>query len=250
MAGYSKTEGLILREVKYKEADRILTVYTAEEGKITLKAPGALRKNSKLGAATQQLVYSEFTALNRTGFTNITEAVIKEGFDGLRRDFSSYALGCYFAECIDAMCPEENPDRSILQLVLNSLYALSNSMYDCSLIKAAFELRLMVILGYSPDLDACMFCGKKEPESPCIGIETGRISCRECRTVDVGRTDYLCRDSLAAMRYIASAPAKQLFSFKIEEDALKRLSKACEDYLLAHSERNFGTLDYWKKVRI
>lgn len=52
---FKTTKGLILREVKYKEADRILTVLTEDMGKITVKARGALRKGSKVAAATQLL---------------------------------------------------------------------------------------------------------------------------------------------------------------------------------------------------
>ena len=51
---YETTKALILREVRYKESDRILTVLTDTDGKRTLKARGALRKGSKMAAATQQ----------------------------------------------------------------------------------------------------------------------------------------------------------------------------------------------------
>lgn len=250
MAGYLKFDALILREVKYKEADRLLTVFSEDDGIITLKAPGALRNKSKLGAATQQLVFSELTALNRSGFTNITEASVKEGFEGLRKDFSAYALGCYFAECIEALLPQETPDKSVLQLALNSLYALSRNLYDPIQIKAVFELRLMCLLGYAPDLERCSVCGKDEPEAPYFGIRSGRLVCGECRNSEYSKTDRLCHDSLSAMRFIVSAPAKQIFSFKISEDSLKRLSLTCEDYIIQQSERSFRTLDYWKKVKI
>ena len=58
---FKTTKGLILREVKYKEADRILTVLTEDMGKITVKARGALRKSSKVAAATQLFAFSELT---------------------------------------------------------------------------------------------------------------------------------------------------------------------------------------------
>lgn len=58
---FKTTRGLILREVKYKEADRILTILTEDMGKITAKARGALRKGSKTSAATQFLAFSELT---------------------------------------------------------------------------------------------------------------------------------------------------------------------------------------------
>ena len=70
--------------------------------------------------------------------------------------------------------------------------------------------------------------------------------------VDVGRDQLarLCPDSLAALRYIVSAPAKQLFSFRLEGEAMQRLSAAAERYLLLQTERQFSTLTYWKNIRI
>ena len=62
---FTTTKALVLREVKYKEADRILTLFTADNGKITAKARGALRKSSRTGAATQQLTYADMTLFCR-----------------------------------------------------------------------------------------------------------------------------------------------------------------------------------------
>ena len=59
----------------------------------------------------------------------------------------------------------------------------------------------------------------------------------------------LSGESLEAMGYIVSAPAKQLFSFRLSDDGLNRLSTAAEQYLLTQTERRFGTLDYWKSVK-
>ena len=58
---FKTVKALVLREVRYKEADRILTLFTDTDGKISAKARGALRKGSKTAAATQQLTYSEMT---------------------------------------------------------------------------------------------------------------------------------------------------------------------------------------------
>ena len=54
---FKTVNALVLREVRYKEADRILTLLTDTDGKITVKARGALRKSSKTAAATQQLTH-------------------------------------------------------------------------------------------------------------------------------------------------------------------------------------------------
>lgn len=239
---------LILRETRYKESDRILTVLTADRGKLTVKARGALRKSSPVSAATQQLIFSELTLFENRGKLTVNEAITKECFEGLRKDFAAYALGCYFAEVTEAMTREEVPEPAVLQLVLNCLYALSNGLRPPKFIKAAFELRLASILGYMPDLSACKICGDTNPAHPAFGISSGHLCCRECRDSSVGITDPLTPDALRVMRYIISAPPKQILSCMPEKNSEPYLYKACEDFLLEQCGRGFATLDYYKKV--
>ena len=92
---------LILREVRFKEADRILTALTADAGKLTLAAHGALSKKSRIAAATQQLTYAELTLFEKNGRYTVREGVTKEAFQGLRMDLERLALGSYFAECLE-----------------------------------------------------------------------------------------------------------------------------------------------------
>ena len=160
---FQTTQALVLREVRYKEADRILTLLSTTEGKITAKARGALRKSSRTAAATQQLTYAEMTLFGNRGKWTVNEASQIEGFAGLRTDIERFALGSYFAECLEAFSAEEQPEPALLQLGLNCLYALSRGKPESALIKAAFELRLMCLSGYAPDLTACAACGREPP---------------------------------------------------------------------------------------
>lgn len=247
---FNTTKALVLREVRYKEADRILTLFTDREGKLTAKARGALRKGSKTAAATQQLTYSEMTLFFNRGKYTVNESVIIEPFVGLREDIGDFALGCYFAECLEAISVEDQPDPELLQLGLNSLYALSRKLYSPEHIKAAFELRLMAIAGYRPEMSACASCGCEDPDEPLLSVDKGVILCRSCAPYSNKDMAQLCPASLEALRYILSANPKQLFSFSLEDEALKRLSHAAEAYLLKQTERRFSTLDYWKSVKL
>ena len=246
---FKTVNALVLREVRYKEADRILTLLTDTDGKITVKARGALRKSSKTAAATQQLTYSEMTLFGNLGRWTVNEATVKEGFDGLRTDIGSFALGSYFAECADALSVEDQPDAPLMQLALNCLYALSRGMYAPEHIKAAFELRLMCLAGYTPELSHCAVCGEEEPGDPLLMLERGCVCCRRC-AAGAGQTVKLDTASLNAMRHICSVSPKQILSFSLEGEGAKRLSAAAEEYLLLHTERRFPTLDYWKNVKI
>ncbi len=244
---YKTVNAIVLREVRYREADRMLTLLTDTDGKLSAKARGALRKGSRMAAATQQLTYSELTLFGNRGRWTVDEGLVKEGFDGLREDIGALALGCYFAECLDAMSVDDQPDPALMQLGLNSLYALSRGLCEQEKIKAAFELRLMCLAGYTPGVDGCAVCGRAEPAEPVLSPEEGGVCCRGCRKAAYGGFP-LCSQSLSALRYIVSAPAKRMLGFGIDEKPLQRLSAAAEGYFLAKAERGFATLDYWKKV--
>ncbi len=244
---FNTTKGLILREVRYKEADRILTILTESDGKITAKARGALRKSSRTAAATQQLTWSELTLFGNRGKWTVNEGSVVEGFSGLRQDIERLALGSYFAECLEAFAVEDQPDPALLQLGLNSLYALSENLGEPAKLKAAFELRLMCLAGFQPDVQACAVCAKPEPEEPTLGLEDGVLCCRSCRK-NAWDGAPLDGESLAALRYIVSAPAKKLFSFALGGEPLARLSRAAELYVQTHAERRFPTLEYYKRL--
>ena len=244
---FKTVNALVLREVRYKEADRILTLFTDTDGKLTVKARGALRKSSKTAAATQLLTYSEMTLFGNRGRWTVNEATVKEPFSGLREEMERLALGAYFAECMEAFGVEDQPEPELLQLGLNSLYALSRGLGSQEKIKAAFELRLMCLTGYTPELTACAVCGR-EPEEPVLSLDRGRVCCRSCAH-EMGERADLGQNALEAMRYICAAPPKQMLRFDLGEDAVLRLSDASERYLLRRAERGFSALDYWKKIR-
>lgn len=226
----------------------MLTLLTDRDGKISARARGALRKGSKTAAATQQLTYSELTLFGNRGRWTVNEAAVIEPFSGLREDIGRLALGAYVAECLEALSVEDQADPALLSLGLNSLFALSQGSYSQKHIKAAFELRLMCLGGYEPQLSFCALCGE-EPEEPCLGLSDGRVFCRRCRAGAQGMTEPLSPGTMEAMRYIVSAPAKRFLSFRLEGRELDQLAAVCEKYLLINTERGFSTLDYWKKVK-
>lgn len=237
-------KGLVLREVKYKEADRILTVLT-EDGKLSMKAPGALRKNSKCAAATQQLTFSELTLYARMGHWQVREGTVIEAFSGLRTDLENLSLAVYMAQVLEAVSDEDVANPELLQLGLNSMYALSSQLAESWLVKAVFELRLACITGYAPELGGCLQCGETE-ETLCFDRKQGGLVCRKCG----GYGTPVSEACLAAMRHVAYAPAKKIFSFTLTGDAIKEFSDICESYLLTQLDRGFSSLDYYKSIRI
>ena len=224
---FINTTGIILREVNYKDSSKILTVLTTDEGKVTVSAHGAYRKNSKLAASTGLLVFSHLTMTKKKDRWTLTEAHPIEQFLGLRDDLKLLSLGSYIAELAEAIADEDSLNTQLLPLCLNTLYALSEKLKPPQLIKFAFELRLMSISGFEPVLE--------QMDKPVNALhEEGTLR--------------LTPEATGIAKYIVNCDCKKLFSFKIDEKTQKELSIAAEEYLLAHLDRNFKTLDYYKKV--
>lgn len=245
------TQGLVLREVNYKESDKILTVLTREGGKRTVKAQGCRRKGSRLAASAQLLVWSDMTLFEYKDYWTLNEAESQEQFWGVKSDIEKLGLGSYFAEVTETVADEGRSDEALLSLVLNSLYALDKLNKPQALIKAAFELKLMCLTGYEPMLDACAACGVEHPEDPRFHLSEGVLHCGPCRgEVGDGISMPITQAALAAMRHVVYGDPKRLFSFPIDEEGLKRMCDLCEAYLLTQLERGFRTLDFYKSLRV
>ena len=243
------TRGIVLREVNYKEADKLLTLLTTE-GKLTAKARGVRRKGSRLSAGCQLLVYSELTLFEYKDYYTVNEAASLEQFWGVKQDVELLALGSYFAEVCEAVAEEGVPQPELLSLILNSLYALDKLHKPQALVKAAFELKTACLAGYEPLLDACAVCGA-QPDRPAFHIREGVLHCAACRgEVGEGISMPLTPSAVAAMRHVAYGDPKRLFSFTLDPASQGRMADACEAFLAAQLERGFYTLDFYKQIKL
>ncbi|MDD5938700.1 MAG: DNA repair protein RecO [Clostridiales bacterium] len=245
------TRGLVLREVNYKESDKILTVLAEGQGKRTVKARGCRRRSSPLAASAQLLVWSDMTLFDYRDYWSLNEASTLSEFRGVREDLEKLALGSYFAEAAEAVAEEGVETPGLLPLVLNSLYALDKLHKPLKLVKAAFELKLLCLAGYEPLLDACAVCGVPEPEEPRLNLSAGVLHCARCREgVGEGEVSMpLDAPALAAMRHVVYGDPKRLFSFALPGESLERLAGVSESFLLTQLERGFRTLDFYKSIQ-
>lgn len=242
---YIKTEGIVLRETKYKDHDKLLTVLTKELGKVTVRVrePRGLRGGRS--ASCQLLAYSEFTLLERQGRYTASEVNLIELFLGLRDDLELFSLASYFAQVCEVVVQEEDPSEEVLSLLLNCLFALSKLQKPQNLVKAVFELRLISISGFLPDLRGCLTCGKADADR--FNITLGALQCSTCAAGESIRLP-LSPGTLAAMRYLTVCDAKRLFSFRLSEEGIQELSHIAESYLSVQLERGFSTLDFYKSL--
>ena len=244
------TTGIVLREVNYKESDKILTVLTQDAGKLTVNARGCRRKNSAIAASSQLLCYSEFTLYEYRDRWSVKEGDVLREWRNVRKDLDKLSLASWFAELTECLTAEDLPAPENLRLLLNSLYALDELDKSRLQIKAAFELRMMALAGYEPDLSGCAVCGEENPE-PRFHLNQGVIHCPKCRgSLGPGISMPLSRTALDAMRYVTSCEEKRLFAFRIPQADLEQMAAVTEAYVLTQLERGFRTLDFYKQMAL
>ncbi len=249
--------GLVLNELPWGENDKLLTVLTAEVGKVGVLLKGGYSLKSKAAPACMPLCYTEFVTADRGGRPWVREATEIESFSAIRADLELTAAALYMCDVACEVCVENSDESEMLQLVLNTLYALDRGLKDRRLIKAAFELRCAAVAGFSPDLVRCVYCESEDSEVMYLDVMDGCIHCEECRKKSnqrgarEGHTLMLFtldRPLLDAMRYVSYSPAKKYLSFEIPEDRKSVFCDYCEKYLLNHLDRGFKTLDFLRSL--
>lgn len=244
---YLTIRGLVTRVTAYNDTDALLTVLSADQGKLTVKARGLRRKNSPLTAPCQLLAYSEFTLFEYRGFYTVNEAHALQLFTGLQKDLFKLSLATYFAQVCDVIAQEDLVNPSLLPLILNCLYALDKLELPLPLVKAVFELRCACIAGYAPYLEQCYRCGCEYPDR--FNISQGRLECVACKeSEDTEIRMPMSPGVLDAMRYIVSCPDKRLFGFQIGDHSASALSDVAEAYLTRQLEQSFSALDFYKSL--
>lgn len=241
-------KGIVLRENDSKESDKILTVLTAEMGKISVVAKGARSRRSKVSAVTQLLAYSELVLSESHGWQYLTEGSTIELFDGVRSDIELLSLASYFAEIVEWVASDDGESALLLPHLLNALYALGTLHRPQQLVKASFEMKLMALIGFEPLFDGCCVCGETMPANPVFDLQGGTLLCRACASQS--RTVSLTAGALAAIRHVLYGESRRLYSFTLEEADQRCFSRAAEGYMRAMLDRDFRTLDFYKSLNV
>ena len=243
------TRGIVLRETKTKDADKILTVLSAAYGRIAVVARGVRRKNSTLAAASELLAYSELVLSEQHRWLVLNEASTLELWRRIRQDVVLLSLASYFAELCEAVTDEGMDASEQLSLLLNALYALDRLEKPPELVRAAFEWKLLAVSGYEPLTDGCAVCGTPEPQEPCFSPQEGVLLCRRCAGVQTAGLLPLDSGALAAMRHVLRSNRKRMLSFRLGDDSLRYFSRASETFARVQLERSFRTLEFYQNIR-
>lgn len=216
-----KVKGIVIREVTYKDNDKIITILTDGLGKVSAIAKGAKKTNSRFLASSQFLVYSEFVLYQNTGYYYLNSAECINTFYNLRVDLDKLQIVFDMTKLINMVTDENQDCEKILKLFLNTIYALDKLDKDSKLVVNAFKIKLFSLLGFAPRQDKCANCSKalleSEEDFVYYNYVDNTFLCENCKnTVDNRNKIQISMATYNAIFYIIRSDLKKIFSFELK----------------------------------
>jgi len=179
--GPLKVQGVILRSLRYGEADRILHLYTPQRGKVGAIAKGVRRARSRFGGRMEP-----FFRLNlilhegRSELLTVTAAETVEGYPRLREHAGSLDTAARACDAVSRLFDTSEPHPGVYNLLCNELALLDSDPARAGHAnQLAFRLKLLLAAGLAPQLAACASCGEREHLSGFSGA-AGGVVCPAC----------------------------------------------------------------------
>jgi DNA repair protein RecO (recombination protein O) len=210
MDDFIVVRGIVLKHAPAGDYDWVVTIFTADKGKITAFAKGARKPVSKLAGSVEPFNFGTFKLfVGRNSYT-IIEADIENYFEDFRGDLEGACYGTFFLEIASYYGRENSEDKQLLNLLYLSLKALLKDSIPNRLVRCIFELRALQIEGEYPGIPT------KEP---------------------------IMESTRYAMDYIASSPLEKLYSFSLKEEVLDELDFVTKEYRKRFIDRPLKSLE-------
>ncbi len=243
-----QTEAIILKRTKLGEADKIITLYTPQFGKIKAIAKGASRPGSKLGGHIEPLTHSLMMLARGRNFDIITQTQTINSFLPLRDDLWRTTLGLYACELVDSFTEERLPNRPIFDLMLNTFSRLCE-VSNGEIVLRYFELHLLNYLGYRPQLRQCVTCNSSlKPIPNFFSPHQGGVLCPEC-----GLQEPIVRplsvNALKVLRLWQNCDFSTAFRVKINSELASELKEVIGEYIRYLLEREVKSTTWLNKLR-
>ncbi|MDF2668619.1 MAG: repair protein RecO [Paenibacillus sp.] len=177
-----RVEGIVIRSFPYGEGHIILTLLTKEYGKMSVMVRGAKKAKSRNSAITQLFTYGEFVFFKSGSMGTLSNGEIIKAFQKLREDIHKSAYGAYMMELTDRLLGDQDRVGWIYDQLLAALNAMDDDK-DVLIVSHIYEMKMLSLAGYMPDLEQCVSCGTVNGEMA-LSASLGGILCTQCRYKD------------------------------------------------------------------
>lgn len=243
-----RTNAVILRHQEMGEADRLLTLFTEQTGKVRAIAKGVRKVRSRKAGHLEPFTYSNIQFAKGRELFIITQAETINAFLPLRQTLIGLGQAAYVIELVDRFTYEDEENSAIFWLIVRTLGRLENQS-DTNLVLRYFEMRLLDLLGFRPELHKCVSCKRDiVAEDQFFSAERGGIVCNRCNINQPGIRPV----SVGALRYFRHFQRSSFEDAKKAEPSIKihtEMEILMNHYLTYLLERNLNTPAFIRKIK-
>lgn len=192
-------------------------------------------------AGTQIFCFGEYLVFKGSQTYHINSVEPIEVFYNLRTDLDKLKYAVHINKIVNDVTHENQNCYQILQLVLNTLYIISETDKNLDMILGIFKLRLLCILGFTPQVMKCTNCKERENLSY-FSIKDNGLKCKICGKQDTSTIE-ISESTLNAIKYTVTAPPKKLYSFNLKDEALEEFKIISKLYFNEKLEREYKLED-------
>jgi len=244
-----KTKGIIIRRINLGEADRILTILTADRGKIRVVARGIRRSNAKLSGFLELFRYNEYLLAEGRNLDIITGAATIENFRQISLNLRKIGLAYYVAEIADKLIEETQEADQVFDLVYTVLKEINSNKLPLDFIKGFFEFNILSVLGFKPELNKCIVCEKSIDITQKFGFSVSLgglidndhfFSDPSAIVLDQPTAEVLCT--------ITDTPLKHFCSCKNLAEVTPQIARISANFLDYMMEKNLRSKEFLEEV--
>jgi len=188
---YNKTEAIVLGQRDFGEADKVVTLYTKDFGKLRVVAKGVRRIKSRFGSSMELFSHSHLMLYmqRKRDLYIVTGSNIIRTHKELRENFDSFITGSCIVELVDKLTEPEEANRYLFSLILDAFHQIPEQ--DREIILAIFVIKVLANSGYKLNLEKCVACGKPIPltEQKKLSVQQGGLLCSRCQSRDLQAVD-------------------------------------------------------------
>ena len=178
-----RNPAVVLYSFDFAEWDKLVTFFTRDFGKLKGVAKGAKRSRKRFGSGLEPLTYItlSFFEKERSSLVRLGNCEIVDPYPGIHDDVLRVGYASYLGELINEMVAEREANKELFKLFITFLYLLNEPFFREEFIRI-FELRLLTLSGYQPELRSCVVCrkevnGEKEHR---FSQNRGGLICSDC----------------------------------------------------------------------
>jgi DNA repair protein RecO (recombination protein O) len=237
MAGRAySTEAVVLRSIKFGEADRVLHLYTRARGRVGTVAKGVRKTMSRFGGRLEPLSHVELLLHHGRGeLDTVTGAQLVASHRDAREDYYRFSIGMIGAEAMLRLFSEQEANEQAFMALTRFLDVLDTAPHTADRpaldpLALAFQLKLLWLSGYLPHVSGCAECG--EEGQPLVGYAPGAGGAVCARCAAKTETLALAPEGVAGIEALLAHPLADVAGLALSErarrDALRVVTASYE----------------------